>query len=38
MKIYVTCTVIRMSDFHVKRFAQALVLQMAAQTVEFKSA
>ena len=26
------------SDFHVKRFAQALVLQMAAQTVEVKSA
>ena len=38
MKIYATCTVIRMSDFQVKRFAQALVLQMAAQMVEGKSA
>ena len=38
MKIYVTCMVIRMksSDFHGKRLAQALVLQIETRTVEVK--
>ena len=38
VKIYVTCTVIRMKIkyFHGKRLVQALVLQIEAQTVEVK--